>query len=120
MKIGVPKEIKNNEYRVGMIPAAVRELASRGHNVLVETKAGDAIDLSDEIYARAGATILASADEIYAQADMIVKVKEPQPAEIKRLRPGQTLFTYLHLAPDPEQTEALDRIRASSASLMRR
>ena len=107
MLIGVPKEIKNNEYRVGMIPAAVRELVSRGHNIFVETKAGDAIDLSDEIYARAGATILASADEIYAQADMIVKVKEPQPAEIKRLRPGQTLFTYLHLAPDPEQTKGL-------------
>jgi alanine dehydrogenase len=107
MKIGVPKEIKNNEYRVGMIPAAVRELTSRGHTVFVETKAGDAIDLSDEIYARAGATILSSAEEVFAQADMIVKVKEPQPSEIKRFRPGQTLFTYLHLAPDPEQTRGL-------------
>src|SRR6266567_7372994 len=107
MKIGVPKEIKNNEYRVGMIPAAVRELSSRGHRVFVETKAGDAIDLSDEIYAKAGATILGSAEDIYAQADMIVKVKEPQPSEIKRLRPGQTLFTYLHLAPDPQQTKNL-------------
>src|SRR5256714_4310693 len=107
MKIGVPKETKNNEYRVGMIPAAVRELASRGHQVFVETKAGDAIDLSDEIYARAGATILGSAEETYAQADMIVKVKEPQPSEIERLKPGQALFTYLHLAPDPEQTKGL-------------
>ncbi|HWX59468.1 alanine dehydrogenase [Bradyrhizobium sp.] len=107
MKIGVPKEIKNSEYRVGMIPAAVRELVSRKHKVFVESKAGDAIDLSDEIYARAGATILGSADEVYAQAEMIVKVKEPQAIEIKRLRPGQTLFTYLHLAPDPVQTKGL-------------
>jgi alanine dehydrogenase len=107
MKIGVPKEIKNNEYRVGMIPAAVRELTARGHSVFVETKAGDAIDLSDELYARAGAKILISAEEVFAAADMIVKVKEPQPQEIARLRPGQTLFTYLHLAPDPAQTKAL-------------
>jgi len=107
MKIGVPKEIKNNEYRVGMIPAAVRELTARGHTVFVETKAGDAIDLSDEIYVRAGATILPSAEEIFARADLIVKVKEPQPGEIRQLRPGQTLFTYLHLAPDPAQTKAL-------------
>jgi alanine dehydrogenase len=107
MKIGVPKEIKDNEYRVGMIPAAVRELTARGHHVFVETKAGEAIDLSDEIYARAGATMLKTADEVFAAADMIVKVKEPQPAEIKRLRAGQTLFTYLHLAPDPEQTKGL-------------
>ncbi len=107
MRVGVPKEIKNNEYRVGMIPAAVRELTSRGHSVLVETKAGDAIDLSDDIYARAGATIVSTPEEVFAQADMIVKVKEPQPVEIKRLKPGQTLFTYLHLAPDPEQTKGL-------------
>ena len=105
MKIGVPKEIKNNEFRVGMIPAAVRELTARGHTVFVETKAGDAIDLSDEIYAKAGAKILPAAEQIYDEADMIVKVKEPQPAEIKRLKKGQTLFTYLHLAPDPEQTK---------------
>ncbi len=107
MRVGVPKEIKNNEYRVGMIPAAVRELTSRGHSVLVETKAGDAIDLSDDIYARAGATIVSTPEEVFARADMIVKVKEPQPVEIKRLKPGQTLFTYLHLAPDPEQTKGL-------------
>src|ERR1700743_46714 len=104
MKIGVPKEIKNNEFRVGMIPAAVRELTARGHKVFIETKAGDAIDLSDEIYARAGATILDSADAVFAGADMILKVKEPQAAEIRRFKPGQTLFTYLHLAPDAEQT----------------
>src|SRR5712675_844824 len=90
MRVGVPKEIKNNEYRVGMIPAAVRELTSRGHSVLVETKAGDAIDLSDEIYARAGATIVSTPEEVFARADMIVKVKEPQPVEIKRLNPEQT------------------------------
>jgi alanine dehydrogenase len=107
MKIGVPKEIKDNEYRVGMIPAAVRELTARGHSVLVETKAGNAIDLSDQIYARAGARIVAGADEVFAEADLIVKVKEPQASEIKRFKAGQTLFTYLHLAPDPEQTQGL-------------
>jgi len=107
MKIGVPKEIKNNEYRVGMIPAAVRELTSRGHSVLVETMAGDAIDLSDDIYRRAGAMIVRDAEGVYAEADMIVKVKEPQASEIEQLRPGQTLFTYLHLAPDPELTKSL-------------
>src|SRR5215471_8312481 len=107
MKIGVLKEIKNNEFRVGMIPAAVRELTSRGHTVFVETKAGDAIDLSDEIYAKAGAKILPTATEVFAQSDMIVKVKEPQPSEIKLFKPGQALFTYLHLAPDPEQTKGL-------------
>ena len=107
MKIGVPKEIKNNEYRVGMIPAAVRELSVRGHHVFVETQAGEAIGLDDEMYARAGATILTGADEVFAQADLIVKVKEPQPIEIERLKKGQTLFTYLHLAPDPQQTKAL-------------
>ncbi len=107
MKIGVPKEIKNNEYRVGMTPAAVREVSARGHQVLVETMAGDAIGLSDELYARAGGTIVADADAVFGEADMIVKVKEPQGVEIKRLRKGQTLFTYLHLAPDPEQTRGL-------------
>jgi alanine dehydrogenase len=107
MRVGVSKEIKNHEYRVGLTPAAVRELAAHGHAVLVETKAGDAIGLTDEMYARAGARIAADADEVFAGSDMIVKVKEPQPVEIARLRPGQTLFTYLHLAPDPEQTKAL-------------
>ena len=107
MRIGVPKEIKNHEYRVGMTPPAVRELTVRGHEVFIETLAGDAIGLSDAHYTRAGAKILSGADEIFASADMIVKVKEPQAIEIKRLKPGQTLFTYLHLAPDPEQTKGL-------------
>ena len=107
MKIGVPKEIKNNEFRVGLTPASARELTARGHQVVVETMAGEAIGLFDETYRRAGATILPTADEVFGQADMIVKVKEPQPVEIKRLRKGQTLFTYLHLAPDPEQTQGL-------------
>jgi len=107
MRIGVPKEIKNHEYRVGMIPAAVRELTARGHDVFVETHAGEAIGLHDEMYTRVGARILPNADEVFASADMIVKVKEPQPVEIARLKPGQTLFTYLHLAPDPAQTKGL-------------
>jgi alanine dehydrogenase len=107
MRIGVPKEIKNHEYRVGMTPAAVRELTSRGHDVFVETMAGDGIGLGDETYTRVGARILKNADEVFANADMIVKVKEPQPVEIKRLTPKHTLFTYLHLAPDPEQTKGL-------------
>src|SRR5215472_16998564 len=107
MRIGVPKEIKNHEYRVVLTPPAVRELTSRGHQVFVEHHAGEAIGLHDELYERVGAKILPNADEVFAGADMIVKVKEPQPAEIKRLRPGQTLFTYLHLAPDPEQTQGL-------------
>ena len=107
MRVGVPKEIKNHEYRVGMTPSAVRELTARGHSVFVETMAGEAIGLFDDLYKRVGATILPNADEVFANADMIVKVKEPQPVEIKRLRKGQTLFTYLHLAPDPEQTKGL-------------
>ncbi|MBL6854412.1 MAG: alanine dehydrogenase [Alphaproteobacteria bacterium] len=107
MRIGVPKEIKNHEYRVGMTPPAVRELTSRGHEVFVETNAGEGIGLHDELYERVGAKILKSADEVFGTTDMIVKVKEPQPVEIKRLRPGQVLFTYLHLAPDPEQTRGL-------------
>ncbi|MGH6889048.1 MAG: alanine dehydrogenase [Rhizomicrobium sp.] len=107
MRIGVPKEIKNREYRVGLTPAAVRELVSRGHEVVVEEKAGDAIGLTGDMYAKAGAKLIAGAAEVFAFADMIVKVKEPQPVEIKRLRSGQTLFTYLHLAPDPGQTRGL-------------
>ena len=107
MRVGVPKEIKNHEYRVGMTPPAVRELTSRGHEVYVETLAGEGIGLHDEMYTRAGARILKTAEEVFAIAGMIVKVKEPQPVEIKRLKPGQVLFTYLHLAPDPEQTRAL-------------
>ena len=107
MLIGVPKEIKNHEYRVGLVPASVRELVHHGHTVLVETKAGSGIGFDDAAYQAAGATIATSAAEIFAKADMIVKVKEPQPVECKMLRKGQLLYTYLHLAPDPEQTEGL-------------
>ncbi len=107
MKIGVPKEIKNREYRVGMVTSTVRELTLQGHEVLVETKAGDGVGLSDADYVAAGAKIINNAADIFATADMIVKVKEPQPNECKMLREGQVLFTYLHLAPDPEQAELL-------------
>jgi len=107
MLIGVPKEIKNHEYRVGMTPASVRELNYSGHLVMVETLAGNGIGSSDEDYIAAGAEIVNSASEIYARAEMIVKVKEPQAAERAMLRPQQLLFTYLHLAPDAEQTHDL-------------
>lgn len=107
MRIGVPKEIKNHEYRVGLTPAAVRELTSEGHQVLVETSAGVGIGYADEAYARAGARIAPDAESVFGEAEMIVKVKEPQPIECKRLRRGQVLFTYLHLAPDPEQAALL-------------
>ena len=107
MLIGVPKEIKNHEYRVGLTPASVMELVTRGHGVLVERSAGSAIDFPDSDYLAAGAKIADSAAEIFAAADMIVKVKEPQPNECAMLRPGQILYTYLHLAPDPRQTELL-------------
>jgi len=107
MLIGLPKEIKNHEYRVGLTPASVRELTLHGHQVLVQTGAGAAIGLSDEQYKAAGATLVADVKEIFAKAEMIVKVKEPQPQECAMLRAGQILYTYLHLAPDPEQTAAL-------------
>ena len=107
MLIGVPKEIKNHEYRVGMTPAGVYELVRHGHRILVETNAGLAIGYGDEDYISAGATIARSAEEVFASAEMIVKVKEPQANECKMLRSGQLLFTYLHLAPDPEQTKGL-------------
>ncbi len=107
MLIGVPKEIKNHEYRVGLIPGNVRQLVVHGHQVIVQKNAGTAIGLSDDLYVAAGATMVDTAEEIFARADMIVKVKEPQPGECKMLRPGQVLFTYLHLAPDPEQTKLL-------------
>ena len=107
MLIGVPKEIKNNEYRVGLTPASVRELTAHGHQVLVQNDAGTAIDLTDAQYVAAGAEMVATAAEIFTRAEMIVKVKEPQPVECAMLRPGQILYTYLHLAPDPEQTKAL-------------
>ena len=112
MIIGIPKEIKNHEYRVGMIPANVRELLSYGHQVIVETHAGTGIGFSDDDYIAAGASILPSAADIFAQADMIVKVKEPQVIERAMLKEGQILFTYLHLAPDFPQTEALIKSKA--------
>jgi alanine dehydrogenase len=107
MLVGVPKEIKNNEFRVGLTPPSVHELVARGHRVIVQTGAGTGIGLTDEQYTAAGATIVPTAQEIFAQAEMVVKVKEPQPQECALLRPGQILYTYLHLAPDPEQTAAL-------------
>src|SRR5512135_1834535 len=103
MLIGVPKEIKTEEYRIGLTPASVRELSAHGHQVLVQSKGGLGIGISDEQYRAAGAGIVDSAAEIYATADMIVKVKEPQPEERAMLKEGQILFTYLHLAPDPQQ-----------------
>ncbi|HEV2079668.1 MAG TPA: alanine dehydrogenase [Allosphingosinicella sp.] len=107
MRVGVPKEIKNHEYRVGLTPASAAELVACGHEVIIETKAGTGIDFSDQDYIDAGARIAASAAETFAAADMIVKVKEPQAQEIALLEPRHTLFTYLHLAPDPEQTQGL-------------
>jgi alanine dehydrogenase len=107
MKIGCPKEIKNHEYRVGLTPASVRELTSRGHQVLMQRGAGGAIGLLDEHYLAAGAELAEDAAHVFAQSDMIVKVKEPQAEECLMLREGQILYTYLHLAPDPEQTTAL-------------
>ena len=107
MLIGIPKEIKNNEYRVGLIPASVRELVANRHQVLVETQAGMGVGMGDDAYMAAGAEIVGSAGEIFQRAEMIVKVKEPQPDECRMLREGQLLFTYLHLAPDPEQTKLL-------------
>lgn len=107
MLIGVPKEIKNHEYRVGLVPASVRELVLRGAKVLVQSGAGLGIGVEDAAYTAAGATIAKDAAEVFAKADMVVKVKEPQPQECRMLREGQVLFTYLHLAPDPEQTKLL-------------
>ncbi len=107
MLIGVPKEIKNHEYRIGLTPAAVREYVAHGHQVIVEHDGGAAIGFTNEDYEAAGASIVADAKDIFARADMIIKVKEPQPAECKQLREGQILYTYLHLAPDPKQTELL-------------
>ena len=107
MRIGVPKEIKNHEYRVGLTPPSVAELVMAGHEVYVETQAGAGIDFSDEEYARAGAKVVSSPEEVFALADLIVKVKEPQPHECQWLRPAHTLFTYLHLAADKPQAEAL-------------
>ena len=107
MIVGLPKEIKDNEYRVGLTPAGVRALTDGGQKVLVERGAGDGSGFEDSLYERAGATIIESADDVWAQAEMIVKVKEPIAPEYQRMREGQLLFTYLHLAPDPELTKQL-------------
>ncbi|MBO0663991.1 alanine dehydrogenase [Jiella sp. MQZ9-1] len=107
MRVGCPKEIKNHEYRVGLTPASAREYVAHGHEVLIETAAGAGIGAADSDYEAAGARIVADAAEIFATADMVVKVKEPQPGEWAQLREGQLLYTYLHLAPDPKQTEGL-------------
>jgi alanine dehydrogenase len=107
MRIGVPKEIKNHEYRVGLTPAGVRELVAHRHTVTIQAGAGVGSGLSDADYQQAGAEIAPNAATVFASADLIVKVKEPQPAECQMLRPGQVLFTYLHLAPDREQAQGL-------------
>jgi len=107
MLVGLPKEIKNHEYRVGLTPTSVRELVANGHSVLVQTTAGEGIGEPDSAYTDAGAQIASSAEQVFKEAEMIVKVKEPQPNECKMLQSGQVLFTYLHLAPDPQQTELL-------------
>ena len=107
MRIGVPKEIKTLEFRVGMTPAGVHEVVHDGHEVIVETNAGAGIGVTDADYESAGARVVGTAKEVFASADMIVKVKEPQLHECAMLRPGQVLFTYLHLAADPAQAEAL-------------
>ena len=109
MLVGVPKEIKNHEYRVGLTPSSVRDLIKNGHEVIVQKDAGKAIDFTNEQYMKVGASIVNSASDIFSNAKMIVKVKEPQPLECKMLNEGQILFTYLHLAPDPKQAELLIR-----------
>lgn len=114
MKVGVPKEIKILEYRVGMVPAGVRELTHDGHEVIVETNAGAGIGMTDADYEAAGARVVSTAKEVFAEADLIVKVKEPQLAECGMLRPDQVLFTYLHLAADPAQAEALVKSGATA------
>jgi alanine dehydrogenase len=107
VRIGVPTEIKDNEFRVGLTPAAVKELTTAGHELLVQSGAGAGIAITDDHYRTAGATIIPTAAELFARAEMIIKVKEPQPSEIRMLRKQQILFTFLHLAPDPEQTQGL-------------
>jgi len=107
MRIGVPKEIKVHEYRVGLVPASVRELIAHGHEVFVEADAAERMGISDDDYVRVGATILPDAASVFSVGELIVKVKEPQASERAMLREGQTLFTYLHLAPDPEQAREL-------------
>ncbi len=114
MRIGVPREIKVHEYRVGLVPAGVRELAASGHEVLVQAGAGEGVGIDDAQYRAAGASIASDAAGVFGRAELIVKVKEPQPAECAMLRPGQTLFTYLHLAADPAQAQGLIRSGATA------
>jgi alanine dehydrogenase len=112
MRVGVPREIKDHEYRVGLVPSSVSELVSHGHEVLVERGAGGGAGIADEAYSAAGAKLIADGAEVFLRAELIVKVKEPVKEERRRLRAGQVLFTYLHLAPDREQTEDLLRSEA--------
>ncbi|HEX4619776.1 MAG TPA: alanine dehydrogenase [Steroidobacteraceae bacterium] len=114
MRVGVPREIKVHEYRVGLVPAGVRELTAAGHEVIIETGAGNGIGVDDAQFRAAGAAIAANAAEVFQRAEMVVKVKEPQPAECAMLRPGQVLFTYLHLAADPEQAKGLMKSGATA------
>jgi alanine dehydrogenase len=107
MIVGVPREIKPQEHRVGLVPSSVREFVAHGHTVLVESGAGAGINYTDADYEACGADIIKTAKDIFAKSDMIIKVKEPQPGECKMLREGQVLFTYLHLAADPEQAKGL-------------
>ena len=114
MLVGVPTEIKANENRVGLVPSSVREVIAHGHQVVVESGAGQGVDFSDGAYREAGAEVVDSAAEVFERAEMVVKVKEPQPSETAMLRPDQILFTFLHLAPDPEQTTGLQRSGATA------
>jgi alanine dehydrogenase len=114
MRVGVPKEIKSHEYRVGLTDGSVRELVEHGHTVLVETNAGAAIGMTDDDYRQRGAEVVSSADEVFESCELIVKVKEPQPEECARLRDGQILFTYLHLAPNRSLVELLLESRATA------
>ncbi len=107
MLVGVPKEIKNHEYRVGLMPGSVRELTAAGHRVIVEVGAGTGAGYDDEQYMAVGAEMVSTAGDVFSRADLVIKVKEPQLSECRQLRKGQTLFTFLHLAPDPDQTQAL-------------
>lgn len=116
MKIGVPAEIKNHEYRVGLIPAAVRELSSLGHSIFIQRNAGHGAGFSDDHYIQSGATIVDTAEDVFEKAELIIKVKEPQPKECALLKPHHTLFTFLHLSPDPEQAQALLKSKATAIS----
>ena len=116
MRVGVPKEIKKNEHRIGLTPTAVREYVAHGHTVSIETGAGLGAGFTDADYKKAGAKIVADAKTIFAENDMIVKVKEPQKVEWEMLREDQILFTYLHLAPDPEQTKGLIASKCAAMS----